>query len=64
MVTEKRENRLSVNNQRLSFKFIVASVIAVLLIAITTFYWFLSKNTVKLSTSIFQPGAAVFVSKF
>lgn len=63
MVTEKRENRLSVNNQRLSFKFIVASVIAVLLIAITTFYWFLSKNTVKLSTSIFQPGAAVFVSK-
>ncbi len=61
MLTEKRENRLNVNNQRLSFRFIVAGVVAVLL-AITGFYWFLFKNPVKLNTPISQPGAAIFVS--
>jgi hypothetical protein len=61
MVTEKRENRLNVNNQRLSFRFIVAGVVAVLL-AITGFYWFLFKSPVKLNTPISQPGAAIFVS--
>jgi hypothetical protein len=62
MVTEKRENRLNVNNQRLSFRFIVAGVVAAILIAITGFYWFFFKSPVKLSTPISQPGAAIFVS--
>ncbi|WP_413176089.1 DUF3352 domain-containing protein [Anabaena azotica] len=51
------------NNQRSFFGFLIAGVIAVLLIAVAGFYWFFGKSPVKFSTPISQPGAAVFVSK-
>jgi hypothetical protein len=63
MVAEKLGNLVYVNSQRSFFGFLIAGVIAVLLIVITGFYWFFAKSPVKLSTPNSQPGAAMFVSK-
>ncbi|MBK1989969.1 DUF3352 domain-containing protein [Sphaerospermopsis aphanizomenoides BCCUSP55] len=51
------------NTQRSFFGFLVAGVIALLLIVIGGFYWFFGKSPVKFSTPTSQPGAAIFVSK-
>ncbi|TAE60692.1 MAG: DUF3352 domain-containing protein [Nostocales cyanobacterium] len=51
------------NSQRSFFGFLVAGVIAVLLLLITGFYWLFVKVPVKLGTPINQPASAMFVSK-
>ncbi|MBN3963347.1 DUF3352 domain-containing protein [Nostoc sp. NMS8] len=51
------------NRQRSVIGFIVAGVIALLVIAIASFYWFFAKNPANLIASTRQPGAAIFVSK-
>ncbi|MEA5575750.1 DUF3352 domain-containing protein [Anabaena sp. UHCC 0451] len=50
------------NNQRSFFSFLVAGVIALLLIITAGFYWFFGKSPVNFSISSSQPGAAIFVS--
>jgi hypothetical protein len=52
-----------VNSQRSSIGFIVAGAIALLVIAIASFYWFFAKSPVNLTASTGQPGATIFVSK-
>lgn len=44
-------------------RFLVAGVIALLLIGIAGFYWFFAKSPVKLVAPTSQPSAAIFVSK-
>ncbi|MEH2285179.1 MAG: DUF3352 domain-containing protein [Nostoc sp.] len=51
------------NRQRSFIGFIVASAIALLVIAIASFYWFFAKSPANLTASTSQPGAAIFVSK-
>lgn len=51
------------NRQRSFIGFIVASAIALLVIAIASFYWFFAKSPANLIASNSQPGAAIFVSK-
>ncbi|MEH2023184.1 DUF3352 domain-containing protein [Nostoc sp.] len=51
------------NRQRSFIGFIVASAIALLVIAIASFYWFFAKSPANLIASTSQPGAAIFVSK-
>jgi hypothetical protein len=52
-----------VNRQRSSTGFIVAGAIALLVIAIASFYWFFTKSPLNLITSTSQPSATIFVSK-
>jgi hypothetical protein len=52
-----------VNRQRSFIGFIVAGAIALLVIAIASFYWFFGKNPANLTASTSQPNAAIFVSK-
>lgn len=66
VATKKLESRLKVNNlnanyQRLSFGWILAGIITLLLIATTGLYWF--PHTIKTITPISQPGASMFVSR-
>lgn len=66
VATKKRESRLKVNNlnanyQRLSFGWILAGIITLLLIAIAGLYWL--PHTSKTITPISQPGASMFVSR-
>ena len=66
VATKKRESRLKVNNlnanyQRLSFGWILAGIITLLLIATTGLYWL--PHTSKTITPISQPGASMFVSR-
>ncbi|MEH1820053.1 MAG: DUF3352 domain-containing protein [Nostoc sp.] len=51
------------NRQRSFIGFIVAGAIALLVIAIASFYWFFAKSPANLIASTRQPGAAIFVSK-
>ncbi|MEH2412087.1 DUF3352 domain-containing protein [Nostoc sp.] len=51
------------NRQRSFISFIVAGAIALLVIAIASFYWFFGKSPANLIGSTSQPGAAIFVSK-
>ncbi|MEH1922265.1 DUF3352 domain-containing protein [Nostoc sp.] len=51
------------NRQRSVIGFIVAGAIALLVIAIASFYWFFAKSPANLIASTSQPGAAIFVSK-
>ncbi|MBG1257983.1 DUF3352 domain-containing protein [Nostoc commune] len=51
------------NRQRSFIGFIVAGAIALLVIAIASFYWFFAKNPANLTASTGQPNAAIFVSK-
>lgn len=51
------------NKQRSFIGFIVAGAIALLVIAIASFYWFFAKSPANLIASTSQPGAAIFVSK-
>lgn len=51
------------NRQRSFIGFIVAGAIALLVIAITGFYWFSAKNPANLTASTSEPNAAIFVSK-
>ncbi|MEA5622825.1 DUF3352 domain-containing protein [Nostoc sp. UHCC 0251] len=51
------------NRQRSFIGFIVAGAIALLVIAIASFYWFFAKNPANLIASSSQPNAAIFVSK-
>ncbi|MBC6433662.1 DUF3352 domain-containing protein [Nostoc sp. HG1] len=51
------------NRQRSFIGFIVAGAIALLVIAIASFYWFFAKNPANLTASTSQPNAAIFVSK-
>ncbi|MEH2060089.1 MAG: DUF3352 domain-containing protein [Nostoc sp.] len=51
------------NRQRSSIGFIVAGAIALLVIAIASFYWFFAKSPANLIASTSQAGAAIFVSK-
>ncbi|MEH2112605.1 DUF3352 domain-containing protein [Nostoc sp.] len=51
------------NRQRSVIGFIVAGAIALLVIAIASFYWFFAKSPANLIASTRQPGAAIFVSK-
>ncbi|MHC5935835.1 DUF3352 domain-containing protein [Nostoc sp.] len=51
------------NRQRSFIGFIVAGAIALLVIAIASFYWFFGKSPANLIGSTSQPGAAIFVSK-
>ncbi|QLE40402.1 DUF3352 domain-containing protein [Nostoc sp. C052] len=51
------------NRQRSFIGFIVAGAIALLVIAIASFYWFFAKSPANLIASTSQPGAAIFVSK-
>ncbi|MEH2049344.1 DUF3352 domain-containing protein [Nostoc sp.] len=51
------------NRQRSFIGFIVAGAIALLVIAIASFYWFFAKSPANLIASTSQPGAAMFVSK-
>ncbi|MEH1790625.1 DUF3352 domain-containing protein [Nostoc sp.] len=51
------------NRQRSFIGFIVAGAIALLVIAIASFYWFFTKSPANLIASTGQPGAAIFVSK-
>ncbi|MCC5614856.1 DUF3352 domain-containing protein [Nostoc sp. CHAB 5836] len=51
------------NRQRSSIGFIVAGAIALLVIAIASFYWFFAKSPLNLIASTGQPGATIFVSK-
>jgi hypothetical protein len=52
-----------VNRQRSSFGFLVAGVIALLVISLAGFYWLFSKNPIKFTAPTSQPSAAIFVSK-
>jgi len=52
-----------VNRQSSFFSFLVAGAIALLVIVLAGFYWFLAKNPVNLIASTSQPGAAIFISK-
>ena len=66
VATKKLESRLKVNNlnanyQRLSFGWILAGIITLLLIATTSLYWL--PHTSKTITPISQPGASMFVSR-
>ena len=66
VATKKLESRLKVNNlnanyQRLSFGWILAGIITLLLIATTGLYWL--PHTSKTITPISQPGASMFVSR-
>ncbi|MCZ2206795.1 DUF3352 domain-containing protein [Cylindrospermopsis raciborskii] len=54
-------NNLNANYQRLSFGWILAGIITLLLIATTGLYWF--PHTIKTITPISQPGASMFVSR-
>ncbi|MBD2562098.1 MULTISPECIES: DUF3352 domain-containing protein [Nostoc] len=51
------------NRQRSFIGFIVAGAIALLVIAIASFYWFFAKSPANLIASTSQPSAAIFVSK-
>lgn len=51
------------NRQRSFIGFIVAGAIALLVIAIASFYWFFAKSPANLISSTSGPNAAVFVSK-
>ena len=51
------------NRQRSFISFIVAGAIALLVIAIASFYWFFAKSPAILIASTRQPSAAIFVSK-
>ncbi|MEH2293134.1 DUF3352 domain-containing protein [Nostoc sp.] len=51
------------NRQRSFIGFIIAGAIALLVIAIASFYWFFGKSPANLIGSTSQPGAAIFVSK-
>ncbi|MCC5660872.1 DUF3352 domain-containing protein [Nostoc sp. XA010] len=51
------------NRQRSFIGFIVAGAIALLVIAIASFYWFFAKNPANVTASTGQPNAAIFVSK-
>ena len=51
------------NRQSSFFSFLVAGAIALLVIVLAGFYWFLAKNPVNLIASTSQPGAAIFISK-
>ncbi|BBD65557.1 hypothetical protein NIES4072_07680 [Nostoc commune NIES-4072] len=51
------------NRQRSFIGFIVAGAIALLVIAIASFYWFSAKNPANLTASTSGPNAAIFVSK-
>ncbi|MEH1961630.1 MAG: DUF3352 domain-containing protein [Nostoc sp.] len=51
------------NRQRSFIGFIVAGAIALLVIAIASFYWFFGKSPANLIGSTSQPGATIFVSK-
>ncbi|MEH1873460.1 DUF3352 domain-containing protein [Nostoc sp.] len=51
------------NRQRSFISFIVAGAIALLVIAIASFYWFFAKSPANLIASTRQPSAAIFVSK-
>ncbi|MEH2081682.1 MAG: DUF3352 domain-containing protein [Nostoc sp.] len=51
------------NRQRSFIGFIVAGAIALLVIAIASFYWFFAKSPANLIASSSGPGAAIFVSK-
>ena len=57
------EDRSNVNSQRSFFGFLVPGAIALVLIVIAGFYWFLPKSPVNLIAPTSQPGAAIFVSK-
>ena len=66
VATKKLESRLKVNNlnanyQRLSFGWILAGIITLLLIATASLYWL--PHTSKTITPISQPGASMFVSR-
>lgn len=51
------------NRQRSFIGFIVAGAIALLVIAIASFYWFFAKSPANLIASTSRPSAAIFVSK-
>ncbi|MBG1244613.1 DUF3352 domain-containing protein [Nostoc sp. NZL] len=51
------------NRQRSFIGFIVAGAIALLVIAIASFYWFFAKSPANLIASTSQPNAAILVSK-
>ncbi|MEH2456527.1 DUF3352 domain-containing protein [Nostoc sp.] len=51
------------NRQRSFIGFIIPGAIALLVIAIASFYWFFGKSPANLIGSTSQPGAAIFVSK-
>ncbi|MCC5647606.1 DUF3352 domain-containing protein [Nostoc sp. CHAB 5824] len=51
------------NRQRSFIGFIVAGAIALLVIAIASFYWFFAKSPANLTASTGQPNATIFVSK-
>ncbi|MBD2247570.1 DUF3352 domain-containing protein [Nostoc sp. FACHB-888] len=51
------------NRQRSFIGFIVAGAIALLVIAIASFYWFFAKSPANITASTGQPNAAIFVSK-
>lgn len=66
MATKKRESRLKVNNlnanyQRLSFGWILAGIITLLLIATAGLYWL--PHPSKTIAPISQPGGSMFVSR-
>jgi len=52
-----------VNNQRSSYKFIIASILGLLLLVIGGFYWFVSQKSGVTIIPLSQPDAAIFVSK-
>jgi hypothetical protein len=52
-----------VNRQSSFFGFLVAGIIAVLVVVTAGFYWFFAKSPVNLTTSTSGPSAAIFVSK-
>ncbi|MFB2817568.1 DUF3352 domain-containing protein [Umezakia ovalisporum] len=53
----------NVNSQRSFFGFLVAGAMALLIVAIAGFYWFVAKTPVDLMASTSRPNAAIFVSK-
>ena len=51
------------NNQRSFFRFLIASILALLLLGIGGFYWFVSQKSAVTIIPRSQPDAAIFVSK-
>lgn len=51
------------NNQRSFYRFLIASILALLLLGIGGFYWFVAKKSGVIIIPRSQPDAAIFVSK-